>query len=516
MRVRPRIPLSLGSLHRRSPKKHSRGTTARLWNSHVELLEDRSVPAIISSQLPNVGGPPGGGGTSGTGAQPRSTLNGFVFCDDNQNGVLDVDQGEHGIAGVTVRLLRVGVGFVGTTMTDSSGLYFFGNVPRGAYRIIELQPPDVEQGQAILGTINGVTRGRVISPDRMALTIPAGVNAVDYNFSEICEEMPPGGGTSGEENPPPTPLEEMECPIPEEAPSGFAVDGSVVTVTGTSQGDVFIIAQTGDQVILTFTFLNASNVAVTETRTFSAGAITEVNVNGQSGNDFLAVDNGGGLLGITVNYDGGFGTDTLRLRNGVAESETFTAGQAEDTGSVTLTGSGGVTQTINYEDIGLIADTVVAANMGIVANNFQQPISVLDGQSWSGATTTRITGIHRDKKVEICHHTHSATNPGVLIDIGRPALSAHMRHGDEVLSDEPPAIPIEFANKANVEIVGGNGSDFFLLNNPNTATGLQKLTINGGNGKDVVNVQAEPVNPSVDIVLLGFEEQSGKGPRYIA
>jgi len=508
--------LSIGSLFHRSKKLHRRGTTARLGKPNLELLDDRTVPAIISSQLPNTGGSTGGGGTSGTGAQPRSTLNGFVFCDENQNGVLDVDQGEHGIAGVTVRLFRIGVGFVGTTMTDSSGLYFFGNLPRGAYQIIELQPPDVQQGQAFLGTINGVVRGRVIGPDRMALTIPAGANAVDFNFSEICEEMPPGGGTSGEENPPPTPLGELECPIPTQAPSGFSVDGSVVTVTGTSQGDVFTIARTGDQVTITFSYLNASNVAVTDTRTFAASAITEVNVNGQFGNDFLAVDNGGGLLGITVNYNGGFGTDTLRLRNGVAENETFTAGQAEDTGSVTLTGSGGVTQTINYEDIGLIADTVVATNMGIVANNFQQPISVLDGlTSWGGAVTTRITGIHRDKKVEICHHTHSATNPGVLIDIGRPALSAHLKHGDEVLSDEPPTIPIEFANKTNVNIVGGNGSDLFLLNNPNTATGLQKMTINGGNGKDVVNVQAVPVNPSVDLVLLGMEEQSGKGTRYI-
>jgi SdrD B-like domain len=501
-----RLPSSVRSLFGRSPETtRRRRTTARLWRSELEPLEERSVPAIISSQLPNIAG----GGTSG--AAPRSTISGFVFCDDNQNGVLDLDLGEHGIAGVTVRLVR-GAAVAGTVQTDASGLYFFGNLVRGNYRVVEIQPPDVEQGRAHLGTINGVTRGRTIGPDRMTFFLPPGANAVDYNFSEICLTEPPGGGTSpGEEEPVPSGVEEdADCPIPDEDPAAFTVDGSVVNLTGTSGGDVFRLLQSGSQLTISFSSVNAAGAVVTQTQTFAAGAVTEVNVNGQFGNDFLVLDNGGGLLGVTVNYNGGYGTDTLRLRNGVAETQVYTAGQAEDTGSVTLNGAGGVTQTINYEDIGLIADTVAAANMQIVGNNFQQPISILDGATWGTAVTTRVTGIHRDKKVEICHHTGSASNPAVFIDVGRPALSAHQKHGDEVLSDEPPAIPIEFANKTNVSIFGGNGGDFFLFNNPNTATGLAELTIDGGNGKDVANIQAEPLNVSVDVVLVNIEERSGQ------
>jgi hypothetical protein len=285
------------------------------------------------------------------------------------------------------------------------------------------------------------------------------------------------------------------------------VDGSAVTLNGTSNGDVFSVVQAGAQLTITFSFLDANGQVATETRVFNTADVTQINVNGQYGDDRLIVDNGGGLTGATINFDGGLGTDTLRLRNGVAESEVLTAGQAEDTGSVTFTGSGGVTQTINYNDIGLIADTVTAQTMTMVANNFQQPIEVLNGQTWGTATTTRVTGLTRDHKVTLCHHTHSAKNPGVIIDVDRHALPAHLKHGDEILSDEPPTTPVEFANKANVTIFGGNGNDFFLVNNPTAATGLQSLTIDGQNGPDVVNVQAAP--PGVTLTTQSIEEHSG-------
>ena len=75
--------------------------------------------------------------------------------------------------------------------------------------------------------------------------------------------------------------------------------------------------------------------------------------------------------------------------------------------------------------------------MTIVANNFQQPISVLDGQVWGTDTTSRVTGIHRDKKVTICHRTGSDSNPYVEITISENAWenNGHGNHdGDFVLT----------------------------------------------------------------------------------
>jgi len=470
----------------------------------VETLDNRTVPAIIGGQMAQSGPLP---------AQPRSSVSGFVFCDDNNNGVLDVDQGEHGIAGVTVQLVRPTTGaVVTTTQTDVSGLYYFGGVARGSYRIVETQPANTDQGQAILGTINGVVAGQVSCTDQMFLKLPAGVNAFDYNFGEICRDVQQGSSGTVEEPEPTAPFV-GDCPIPAVTPT-FTRLRSVLTIGGTNGGDIFRVLSNGNQLTVTFSYLNANNQTVLETKVFdqsnAADRITRIDIKGQAGADTLIVDNGGGLLGITINYNGGYGTDLLRLRNGVADSEVYTAGQAEDTGSVKLT-AGAVIQTVNYRDIGLIADTVVTANLTIRANNFQQPISVLDGQVWGTASTSRVTGIHRDKKVTICHKTGSQKNPAVIIDIGRPALKAHLNnHGDVILSDEPTTTPIEFANKGNVNILGGNGSDFVVVDNPNTATGLQNMNIDAGRGRDVFHVRSEPLDASVMVTMLNCDEQSGK------
>lgn len=55
--------------------------------------------------------------------------------------------------------------------------------------------------------------------------------------------------------------------------------------------------------------------------------------------------------------------------------------------------------------------------------------SVLAAVAWgdSGASSQEY---QYDKKVTICHHTGSQTNPTVTITVSRNALPAHFAHGD--------------------------------------------------------------------------------------
>ena len=53
-------------------------------------------------------------------------------------------------------------------------------------------------------------------------------------------------------------------------------------------------------------------------------------------------------------------------------------------------------------------------------------------KSHSPATTTTSTTVPASGKVTICHHTHSAKNPGVTITVDVHAWKAHQKHGDTV------------------------------------------------------------------------------------
>ncbi|MDA7980313.1 MAG: LEPR-XLL domain-containing protein [Pirellulales bacterium] len=160
------------------------------------FLDDYDHLIDSSLALPLDGQLPAGEGTvvrsAGTGfdvAQPvlPISISGTVFDDLNLNNQRDA--GESGIAGVNLELqIRQNGEWVSTgmsTVTDANGAYNFLHECPGEYRIVETQPDGMFSVGATPGTIDGVTKGAVDTPDILTeIHVLGGEDAVNYDFAE--------------------------------------------------------------------------------------------------------------------------------------------------------------------------------------------------------------------------------------------------------------------------------------------------------------------------------------------
>jgi hypothetical protein len=117
-----------------------------------------------------------------------SSLSGIVFEDFNDDG--QVDFGERGIAGVSVRL--TGTDTFGNAVdlcqvTDADGAYIFSNLRPGSYFITETQPAGYLQGIDTVGTAGG----SLVTTDQFLVQLGEGVNGMNYNYGE----RPPAGSS---------------------------------------------------------------------------------------------------------------------------------------------------------------------------------------------------------------------------------------------------------------------------------------------------------------------------------
>ena len=186
-----------------------------------------------------------------------------------------------------------------------------------------------------------------------------------------------------------------------------------------------------------------------------------VEVQGADGetNDMLTVDFSGGPFSLPagIRYDGGVGGyDTLVITGGTSAYEIYDPKNQND-GVITLDGL-----RIIYSNIEPITDVAPVTNYTIDATATDDLINIIDGGVFSGDTLTQV---------------NSSNSPS------------------------PTFESISFANKTNVIVNGKGGSDTITLNNPNPATGLATLTINGGNGSNSYIVTASP--PSVTVNING-------------
>jgi hypothetical protein len=148
----------------------------------VEALEERTACAVLGSQI------------------PPSSLSGFVYCDQNRNGIRDA--GDTPIPGVLVALVR-GTRVVETTFTGLDGSYQFTHLPAGTYTIVRgAFPPSTTMLFAgaydTVGSIRGESRGdwgRIVQTDVLGnIRLGTSRTGVNYNFAELCNPVLPGIG----------------------------------------------------------------------------------------------------------------------------------------------------------------------------------------------------------------------------------------------------------------------------------------------------------------------------------
>ncbi len=151
-------------------------------------------PADVGLNLPPVGygtDPPkevqtAGGIGAFTQTPKKGSLSGFVYEDDNNDGVKD--SGEKGIAGVKLTLwVWDGTKYVDTghfETTDANGAYKFDDLdPLKRYRITEAQPTEYADGLDTAGSLGGTA----VNPGDEIHGIDLGANqhGVNYNFGEL-------------------------------------------------------------------------------------------------------------------------------------------------------------------------------------------------------------------------------------------------------------------------------------------------------------------------------------------
>jgi protocatechuate 3,4-dioxygenase beta subunit len=146
-------------------------------------------------------------------AKPNS-LAGVVYVDQNLNNQQDLDDGDTGIAGVNLTLLKlVGNEYVSTgktTTTDAQGRYKFDDLEIGTFRVVETQPGGYKSVGSTPGKVNGQTRGVVTTSDILSqINLLGGEDSVRNDFAEYLPVSIAGkvhinntGDCSNPENPP--------------------------------------------------------------------------------------------------------------------------------------------------------------------------------------------------------------------------------------------------------------------------------------------------------------------------
>ncbi len=234
--------------------------------------------------------------------------------------------------------------------------------------------------------------------------------------------------------------------------------GDQMLVTGSSGND---------QLVLTPQTPTSSTMSFNGSALYSFTNIQQFSFWGTGGNDNLTIDTSQSLSSTPIFYDGdnsfsesdevflgggvqsasqaggnGFNTLTLMQTGGSAQtSDVYSVGPNNGEGSDVITG-GGVTQSVQFENLAPVIDTVPAATQTVNATPSSNAINYTVGPN-SGSVSPPISG---------------AATGQITID-----------------NQES----IEFANKANLTINSEAGNDSINIANTTVPTGLTSITVNG-------------------------------------
>ena len=114
-----------------------------------------------------------------------SNISGFVYHDENGDG--NRENTEDPIPATRIALYDDNGNEIAETTTDENGFYEFSGLPKGNYRLREIQPDGWIDGTDAAGTIDGVLIGIADNPGDAIhdIAIGFGQTGIEYNFGEL-------------------------------------------------------------------------------------------------------------------------------------------------------------------------------------------------------------------------------------------------------------------------------------------------------------------------------------------
>lgn len=109
-------------------------------------------------------------------------ISGYVHTDNDGNCILNREQGDKPLSGVTLELLDLAGNVIATTVTDQNGAYAFDGLRPGDYSIRQQQPENYFSGGERVGSGGGQASKNLLS----GIKIGSGQSLTEYNFCE-CE-----------------------------------------------------------------------------------------------------------------------------------------------------------------------------------------------------------------------------------------------------------------------------------------------------------------------------------------